>query len=477
MAQKALKQVRIMEGRRISTLAEIERFIEGVGQAKTRPMFIGNASNVPAYLNDSDLYSKDEVYSKTPLYINPAGLNKVNLFIGPQGSGKSVFVEQFVHNHPNHQMLIFDAKREWMKWAYDPERDILVSLPDSRGACWDVIGEIINNPSLQRTIWKTMLQTVRGKGNNNDQQWDTYAMPYLFRLVDLIQKSDLPREEWYITIAAAYKTFKEESTGEMDQSGLGTAIPVISMIFKLYYVGGCESRQWFSISELEKYRRIFVPDYPLYSESVSMLNNALISMLSNKVMSRDDLTEADYEKDWFFIFEEFLTLKINDEILDDLTTKCRSKRVNLFFLIQTIEKESEKLKEKLGKLKASRAIIVSFGTGDDETAKTISEMSESLIYRKRENQETDSQHGILGFINPGSGENENWVERKVRQIPSELMMSLPKFVGYLHIMGQDQGQIKTFVAAPYINAPKIHKDYIESDFFTHAPEMEVLIHE
>jgi len=355
------KEIRIINGRKISKKSEVAQLNTGI--------FLGNASNYYAYANEVDLYDlKTEVFGQQPVYVDPQDLNRINLYVGGMGSGKSKLGDRIIDSFPEARMLLADPKRERVTWAYDKDKDVIICSADKRGACLHIFDDLKKRKILINEVFKIMEKSQRGagSGNSQNQEWSEFMMIPVNLICDKVftaMDNGATADNLYYVIALAYKEVEEEyaaAKNKMMESALKVATPIINALFQMYYIGSQEKRQWVSILDLAKYRRVFILGHPSFNATLKPINNAFLTMYAMDAMSKDDVPDDKITENLTFWFlEEFLSgIDLDESLLTEVVSQCRSKGISIHMFLQTLDKEaSDKLRKLLSLIKTSRYLV------------------------------------------------------------------------------------------------------------------------
>lgn len=468
------KEIRIINGRKVSTKGEVARL-----NSMPNRIFIGNSSNYPAYANEKDLYDKKvEVFAQQPVFIDPQDFNRLNIYVGGMGSGKSVSGNLIIDSFPESHMLINDPKRERVGWAYDADKDIIICSADQRGACIDIFGDLKKKRILINEVFKSMEKAQRGAGSQANAEWAEFMMDPVNLICDKIfQAMDdgVPTNELYVSIAIAYAEVEADykaQKSKMLESALKVCTPIFNALFAQYYIGSVENRKWISILDLAKYRRVFILGHPNYKSTLKPINNFFLTMCALDAMAADDVPDDEVAENLsFWIFEEFLSsIDLDDELLTELMSQCRSKAISMHVFVQTMDKDtSEKLNKLRSLIKTSRYLSLFFQTGDDKSAQEIAESSGGLNYEKRQDIANTKMFDFLG------GDTESWSPVNSHSVSTHMMMNMPNHVAYMQVNDRRIGTIKSFLKAPYVKRNFKEPSFIESEVALNVPPLNVFI--
>ncbi len=460
--------VNIINGRKVSSKEEAAAFLTGV--------LMGSCSNGEAYVKDPVLYHPDEVFTKQRLYVAEPRLAAVNAIVGPMGSGKTNLFNIFIDHYDDNNMILNDPKGEYVTHAHDASRDIIVGYPDSRAAVWDVIGEIKADRGTSDIIWLNMLTSISGKDSQN-KQFDVYAVKILNRLISLVIASGYSREDYSDAIASAYKTVAGEVSGdEMQQSALGVAWPVISMLFQSYMIGYNDSRNFFLVDDLlTKYRRVFLLNNTNFADVLEMHNNALVAKIAASLLGRTNVKNGDLKNYVFLMLDEYLTFNLDVKLESRLFTLCRSKGISIFLGMQTLPHWDE---EKMARIMTSRYLFCMFRTGDEKGAEAASVVTGKLKYQRGEAQFSSSGSGAMEFLKNPVSMSERWTDVEENTVPKDLIMRLPPYVCMVEMYDKDNTDthlLTTFCMPALVEIEETEPEFIYSDEARNAVKLEEVL--
>ncbi|MDA8417124.1 MAG: type IV secretion system DNA-binding domain-containing protein [Betaproteobacteria bacterium] len=480
MKTKSQSQVRIKRGQKITALADLQKFQSHINGER---LLVGSASNYEAVRNDSVLYSDNELYQRMHLYVPYEGMAAVNLALGAMGKGKTTLLNNVIAERPNANIIIHDPKGEYNQCFYDETKDMIVGHQDSGSVIWDVFEEIRKDRQVGELIWRNKLLSVQGEGNKNGVQWVTYAVPWLMRLAAAIVDTNIERKNIPSEIIRLYKEYKSAVGGQqsgMQSDALGTAAPIFNLLFQMYYIGVKDNRRFVTIEDMTKTRRVFLCNSKQFASTLDIVNNALLACLINKYMSRPNIPREQTDKYVYFILDEFLTFKLDQNSEAALLTLCRSKGISVWLGMQNLPSN----KDRLTRITQSRYITAVFRVDDAYTREEIEKLSEDIEYQRIEDTvaASDSGGGLFS-MSLGFNWNEFLVDVKTKQVTKEMLAELSPYVAFLEI-NDLAGRHRTFVKPAFIktlkNPCRVNEEageegFLYSDVARFAPRIEEFV--
>jgi hypothetical protein len=468
MEGQEIRRIRIKAGKKITDKTEIEKFAAEYAGG----FLLGSGSNVEVIKADSSLYPVTDLYSKIRLFADEKQMNRNNIVVGPMGSGKTNLLENIIQAHPHANMIINDRKTEYVKKFYQPDKgDFLLGFPDERSVIWDIIEDIQQDPQCAELIFRNMLNSVRGESSEG-QEWVTYAIKWLREVVDgVIQRlqEGMPRNEIPEAIVeitnACQVAVRDNKTG-MSSDELSTAMPVIDLLFKMYYIGSADDRQFVTIPEIMAARRIFLWNHTGFSAVLDMHNNGLLAALVANYLGREGDFSGRPETYSYWILDEFLTFKLDKNSEENLFTLCRSKGIALFCGIQYLPPKDE---ERLSRMTASRYLTVAFKCGDEFSQSHLEKLSDQIEYQREVGGTDWNDGGLLDFKGGSMNVREQWETVQTHQITRSIIKNLPQYIACTEINDEKHGIVRTFILPVLVKAPIIAPGFIYSQAARLAP--------
>lgn len=319
-------------------------------------------------LKNKILYSKYKDITQTDIYINEDDLCKTVLVIGAMGTGKSVFIKNLLAQRKYKRALIFDVKGEYLEQFYREGQDILFNVYDERSLLWDMVGDVRENEALAQVIAEAVAEQL---SESNRDFWITAATRLFKKALLYSAKKNLG----YAGIIEYLKKYREkalESDNKTELSIYTTLEQVIDVIkfcasLEEYYLKNERYDKFFRISDFVEKEgvNLFITASVIYAKAQMPLLNALISAILATLLSRPD--NKDYT---FCVLDEFLSLKLPENLEIQLFTTARSKALQLLLGMQYIPTDPKRERTKQLILN-SRYITVIFKTVEPRTLEIL----------------------------------------------------------------------------------------------------------
>lgn len=267
-----------------------------------------------------------------------------NIFVfGQQGSGKSVVIKPLLKRiiDRDDHAIIYDEKREYTSLFLD-EKTCLLSPTDARGVAWNPSLDVVNEDSA-KLLAECLVNAkddfwVRGARLvvtgclicllNRAKPW---GWSHLRKIISLEEKELLNLFHKYCPSIA-----KLVVEGSKTTQGFAMIIETqLNWIDVLAKAWPESHKSEFSISafvrEESGYKRIIIPNDPLYSSISDPLCNAIIALSVQHLLA---LPDSDSRRLWY-VLDELGNLKKNNSILK-LLTLGRSKGSRVIAGVQSI---------------------------------------------------------------------------------------------------------------------------------------------
>jgi len=459
--------IRLIKGYRITTKAELDKFTETYKDG--HGFLAGSASNIEVAKFDSYLYDKADIYGNYDLRIPADRFANANVVIGAQGSGKTNFIDNLIASFPDNRKIIHDPKMEAVQKFYNPKKgDIIIAYPHAESVIWDVLGEIAKDKDRGQIIFENMVNATQGD-SKDDYQWVIYARDRLMRLANETLELASDPKDYAATWLDRYAKLRAEiGDDRFETSALGTAEPIIDLIFRMYFIAWKDNRRLVTVDDIAKARNVFLCNTTKHAQQLKIINNALLALLVGYDMARPKVKRGDLKNYIFYILEEYLNFKLDVDSETALLTMCRAKGVSVWLLMQFLPKDEEKRK----RIMASRYASVVFSTGDIDTIETFSKQSVDITYQRYDtNMSTGQDNSLLSAAGPSF--TDNWITVETKQLTKDVLLSLSPYVAYLELELKDPGvptvTIKTFFRPVHVIAPEKNPEWFYSDVARNAP--------
>ena len=308
-----------------------------------------------------------EIAEKTPLFIHALELTKGLVVLGKMGTGKSILLKNLLAQQFYNRAIINDVKGEYVEIFYRDGIDTIYNIFDDRSKLWDIFGDIAKNPALAQAIAEAVVETI----SKQNDFWLTAAAT-LFREA-LLHATFTETDKKYQTFLAYIKQDREKAVEREDKTALSvhaTLEPVLETFRVLAWLEA-QNIEKFSLYDFaeQKDTRLFLLLDPAHEKAMKPLTNALLTALISILLSRPD-TKEDFT---LFLLDEFLSIRIPENIQTQLFTLARSKGIQLITASQYLSKENEKLVQNVMN---SRQYLAVFPIADNYTIELLEKMGE-----------------------------------------------------------------------------------------------------
>jgi len=461
--------VRIIKGSRVSSKTEIERFLASFSD---RPGFLaGSVSNFEAVSRDKRLYDKDkDLFGNIEFQIPADFFPNVNVVIGAMGSGKTKGAfDNLQAAYPDHHKVIHDPKTEQIVKFYNPAKgDIIIGHPDARSVIWDILGEIRKDKQKAMSIFLNMLLVIQGE--SKEKQWANYAAGDLtWMATETLKLAKSPADYAEIWFDCYVKRKRQAGDDSLKTGSLGTAEPVVNLIFQMYHIADQDKRRLVTVEDIANARNVFLCNRTDFAQQLSIINNALLAMLVAYDMARPSVERGDVEKYIFYLLDEFLTFRLDPDSEKSLLTLCRDRGISVWLGMQYLPHDKERLKAVM----ASNYARVVYSSGDTDTIEYFSKSSDAIVYQFYAPKESvgTGQESLLG--GPTFNKNDDWVNVDTRQITEDVISQMTPYVAYLELKINEPGipklKIKTFLKPVHMITPARNPQWVESEVAKNAP--------
>lgn len=312
------------------------------------------------------------------IIINPSALKKGSLVIGQMGSGKTVFLNNLLHQKFYKRAIIHDIKGDYCQKLYKQGKDVILNPFDKRGQLWDIFLEAKIYPQIIKPFFNNLIIGVMGKEKNFFTA--SASSRYINIFYNVLAKKLDSKESWQLFIDDINKFFKEvqEDTQQKSEKDVVSTMKLIIEFFEYQNYLIQNNTKTFTINKFLKRKdsKLFLLNKQSYGTFLNPYFAGFISAFTNIFM---DTTKDDTDELTLFLIDEYLTfLPILDEsTLTTIHTLIRSKGGCLFPAVQYVPDYN---KELLQKLMNSVDHLFIFQTADISTSKMINELIGKVEY-------------------------------------------------------------------------------------------------
>ena len=311
--------------------------------------------------------------------IKPEALKKGSLVIGQMGAGKTVFLNNLLHQQFYKRALLHDIKGDYCQKFYRSGKDVILNPFDARGELWDVFEEAKTYPQIIKPFFNNLINGAVSKGENNFFA-NSASDRYINIFYGVFAKELDTKESWQMLIDEVNKYFKQilEDTQQKSEKDVVSTMKLIFEFFEYQNYLIQNGAKTFTIAKFLKRKdsKLFLLNKQSYATFLNPYFAGFISAFTNIFM---DTTKDDTEDLTLFLLDEYLTfLSILDEnTLTTIHTLIRSKGGCLFPAVQYVPDYDKKL---LQKLMNSVDHLFIFQTADIPTTKIINEVIGKVEY-------------------------------------------------------------------------------------------------
>ena len=344
-------------------------------------VYIGNFTLSKEMADYTPEKVKEQV-EKTPLFIHATELTKGLVVLGKMGTGKSVLLKNLLAQQFYNRAVINDVKGEYVESFYRDGLDIIYNIFDARSKLWDIFGDIAKNPALAQAVAEAVVETI----SKQKDFWLTAAAT-LFREA-LLHATFTETDNRYQTFLAYIKQDREKAVEREDKTALSVHATLEPVLETFRILAWLESQnvEKFSLYDFveQKDSKLFLLLDPAHEKAMKPLTNALLTALISILLSRPD-TKEDFT---LFLLDEFLSIRIPENIQTQLFTLARSKGIQLITASQYLSKENERLVQNVMN---SRQYLAVFPIADNYTIDLLERIGEvEARYISRELSQSQS---------------------------------------------------------------------------------------
>ena len=394
-----------------------------------------------------------------PLIYLPLPEQLGNIFIaGSQGAGKSTVLKPILKAifQYNRHALIYDAKLEYTQLFYE-KSVILINPFDSRSSHWN-ISEDIDSELSARNVAESFIK------ESKDPFWSDGAKEVLVGIFLSLNKTT-PDWGWkdlnsYLSInpeklqelLSSYhpraKVFIEKDS-KMTQSLLAYMSSQLSWVNVVSDYWNEKSRNNFSVNRWidseQAERQVIIPNIPKYSHVSSPICGALLSLISNRLLSQED-----NKRQFWFVLDELADLPKTKSLIDWLS-KGRSKGGHTIAATQAQQQVYAKYGEDADTLLSLFSNTVTLRTNSYESASKLSKnIGNRTVELQSKNYDKDGNVSL------------STQEKELPAVTPEQIMHLPSpsskgVTGFLTLAGYKASYLLTW---PYPQLNKIADGFL-----------------
>ncbi len=336
-----------------------------------------NYAYYPQSINKTNL-RKNPLLKKTlsntvKNYFEAYDITKQLLVIGGMGSGKTEMINYIIEQVITSEFKLYNAivyndiKGDFSKNFYREDKDILVNLYDIRASVWCPFLEMKTNIEAGSSFINNLFESISGK------EKDFFNASAKMKTSTWIQESFFSTnnniEAWEMFFKKI-KNYENEIklTDDKTQSSIYATIEIaLDILYIMHYQIVVEKRKTFTFYDLVRKNdiQLFFVNAKQYETKLTPYLTGLTATYINTVMSKEDI------KDHLIlnVFDEFLTMKIDESTRTTLLTATRSKGFSNILMSQFLIKDEKLLQE----LDSSKYALITFSINDPFTLNSSTE--------------------------------------------------------------------------------------------------------
>jgi hypothetical protein len=353
---------------------------------------------------------KETLSNSVKVSFDSLDFTKQLLILGGMGSGKTELVnyiiEQVHKNNFKHFKAVAynDTKGDFSKNFYREQKDILLNLYDSRASVWCPFLEMKYNIEAGTAFLSNLFESISGDekdffSGRAKQLTSQWLQQSYFSTSNNIDAWDM-----FFSKIKEYELELEEKDDKTKSSILQTIQIALEILSIMYYQIVIEKRNTFTFTDFVKSEdiQIFFVNNKQYESKLTPYLNGLAATYINTVMAKED-TKSHLILN---VFDEFLTMKIDNATRKTLLTATRSKGFANLLLAQYLINDEKLIQD----LDSSRYALITFNINDDFTLEKVSKkistaeyLATSVSMGGEGRGGTSSANGGAGAANPISG--------------------------------------------------------------------------
>lgn len=436
-------------GYKFSTLLAMKFFQLEKEKKGKNLIHLDNYAFSPEMINRSDL-RKNPLLLKTLKDIvknkfETLDFTKQLLILGSMGSGKTEMINYMVEqvissNFTNFKAIAFnDTKGDFTKNFYRADKDIIVNLYDNRSKVWDMFEEMKYNIEASTSFISNLFESLQGK--EQDYFLAASKQKVSFWLQSSYFNTQNSIEAWEMFFKEI-KNYSDEITAadnKTESSVLSNIKICLEILQIMYYQIVIEKKDTFTFNEFvySKDTQLFFQNNKQYESKLTPYLTGLTATYINTIMGKEDTKEHLILN----IFDEFLTMKIDDATRKTLLTATRSKGFANCLMAQYLINDEKLIQD----LDSSRYALITFSIDDDFTLDKVSkklaeaEILSTQFSPKKEKDKSNPFNGggsvgdsmgagasLLGKLIPTKENNLTYSLQKSEVIIKQQLQSLPQ---------------------------------------------------
>ena len=433
-------------GYKFSTLLQMKFFEIDKKVSNKQLIHIDNYAFYPQTVNRTTMRKnpllKDTLANSVKISFETLDLAKQLMILGGMGSGKTVtinYIIEQVHKakFTNYKAIAFnDIKGDFSKDFYREDKDIIVNLYDKRATVWCPFLEMKHNIEAGTSFINNLFESLQGSDK------DFFSASAKQKTAQWLQESyfatDSNIEAWelFFNKIKIYEDDIKKRDDKTGQSILATIQIALEILTIMHYQIVIEKRKTFTFNDFVKMEdvQLFFANNKQFEAKLTPYLNGLTATYVNTIMSKEDTKEHLILN----VFDEFLTMKIDDATRKTLLTATRSKGFCNLLVAQYLINDEKLIQD----LDSSRYALIVFNINDDFTLEKVSKKiaeAEYLQTSSSDGQEkqtsTDTSGGgdgavasiVSGMISLKPKDNMSYSLSNTKVILEQQLQSMPKF--------------------------------------------------
>jgi hypothetical protein len=305
-------------------------------------------------------------------YVTPEHMTQSLVVVGGMGSGKTVFMERFLHSDWYHHAIINDEKGDYTSKEYSEENgDIIISLFDARGCVWDIFHDMSKSMPLATSFIANFATQMIGK-SSNDPFFLNAAIEKITEATIIAYRTGRTTPERF----SVFQTKIEEYELEISANNNGTArsvfelMKLVLMTFKQNQYLIESGVKTFSIPDFfesdKRGRKLFFLKNNGGDRSENAFFVGILGAIVQYQMSLQDGKDIPNEKKKYtlYLLDEYLSMDMERRTKEQLHRMVRSKLGCVVVGAQYFD--MDKVKD-LQLMDSSRFAMVVFRLSDNKT--------------------------------------------------------------------------------------------------------------
>lgn len=401
-------------GYKFSTILQM-KFFEIDKIATNKPLVhIDNYAFYPQTINRTDL-RKNPLLNKTlssavKVSFEALDLTKQLMILGGMGSGKTElvnFIVQQVHNSDFelYKAITFnDEAGDFVNKFYRADKDIIISLFDTRASAWDIFEEMKYNVEAGTAFIDNLFEASQG------QEKDFFNASAKMKTSEWLKESyfatndSVSAWEMFFKKIKTYEEEIKESDDKTQSSILATIQIALDTLTLMYYQIVIEKRKTFTFYEYvrtENIQLFFLNNPQFESKSIGYMTGVQAAyIIAAAAKTQDEILNKKHLV--LNVFDEFLSMqkRLDEATIKTLLTKIRKFLFCNILLGQYLPKDEKLIQD----IDSSRYALITFNINDDFTLEKVSKkISEAECLMANSSSQQQDNSNSTGSAISGSG--------------------------------------------------------------------------